>query len=114
MATYTAAQLYGAGAVGEDFTLNVLKTFTFTNTGGSSYFVLETVQNNNGTFTNVPQACADGTWEAPASAGLIQTPFMAAAIIQPGTTIITFTPLTNITGINYRLRGTGIFTLAIT
>ena len=112
MASYTSAQLYGAGAVGEN--LSGLKTFTFTNTGGSSYFILETVQDNNGTFTNVPQACANGTWVAPQSAGLIQTPFMAAAIIQPGTTIITFTPTANVTGTNYRLRGTGIFTLAIT
>jgi len=111
MASYTSAQLYGAGAVGEN--LSGLKTFTFTNTGGSSYFILETVQDNNGTFTN-KQACANGTWVSPPSAGLIQTPFMAAAIIQPGTTTITFTPSSNITGTNYRLRGTGTFTLSIT
>ena len=112
MASYTSAQLYGAGAVGEN--LSGLKTFTFTNTGGSSYFILETVQDNNGTYTNTPQACANGVWSAPASTGFIQTPYMAAAVIQPGTTVITFTPSISITGTNYRLRGTGIFTLAIT
>jgi hypothetical protein len=112
MASYTSAQLYGAGAVGEN--LSGLKTFTFTNTGGSSYFILETVQDNNGTYTNAPQACANGVWSAPASTGFIQTPYVACAVIQPGTTVITFTPTVSITGTNYRLRGTGVFTLAIT
>jgi len=111
MASYTAAQLYGLGTVGEN--LIGLKTFTFTNTGNSSYFVLETIPNNNGTFTNVPQTCADGTWSAPTSTGFIQTPYVATAIIQPGTTVITFTPTVSITGTNYRLRGTGVFALVI-
>lgn len=112
MASYTSAQLYGLGTVGEN--LSGLKTFTFTNTGGSSYFTLETIPDNNGTFSTVPQACANGTWSAPASSGFIQTPYVASAVIQPGTTIITFTPSVSITGTNYRLRGTGTFTLAIT
>jgi hypothetical protein len=113
MATYTAAQLYGAGVAGENLTINVQKTFTFTNTGNSSYFTLETVRDNNGTFNNVPQACANGTWSAPTSAGFIQTPFVASAVIQPGTTIITFTPAISVTGVNYKLRGTGTFSLII-
>ena len=111
MATYTATQLYNTGSLGEN--LSGLKTFTFTNTGNSSYFVLETITDNNGTFTN-RQACAAGVWSAPASSGFIQSPFVASAVIQPGTTIITFTPTLPITGSNYRLKGTGVFTLAIT
>jgi hypothetical protein len=111
MATYTAAQLYNTGSLGEN--LSGLKTFTFTSTGNSSYFVLETIADNNGTFTN-RQACAAGVWSAPASSGFIQSPFVASAVIQPGTTIITFTPTSPITGTNYRLKGTGVFTLAIT
>jgi hypothetical protein len=110
MASYTAAQLYGQGAIGEN--LSGVKTFTFANTGSSSYFVLETIADNNGTFTN-RQACADGVWSAPASSGFIQSPFVASAVIQPGTTVITFTPSSAITGTNYRLRGTGVFTLVI-
>ena len=112
MASYTAAQLYGVGAVGEN--LSGLKTFTFTNTGDSSYYTLETVQNNVGTFANVPQACAQGVWVAPPSAGFIQTPFVASAVIQSGSTVITFTPTAPVTGTNYRLKGTGTFTLLIT
>jgi hypothetical protein len=112
MASYTATQLYGAGVVGED--LSGLKTFTFTNTGDSSYFTLETIPDNNGTFTNVPQACGTGVWTAPALSGFIQTPYGASAVIQPGTTVITFTPTVAITGVNYKLRGTGVFTLVIT
>ena len=111
MASYTSTQLYGTGTVGEN--LSGLKTFTFTNTGNSSYFTLETIPNNNGAFSNVPQTCAAGTLSAPFSSGFIQTPYAASAIIQPGTTIITFTPSLSITGTNYRLRGTGIFTLVI-
>ncbi len=111
MASYTAAQLYGQGVIGEN--LSGLKTFTFTNTGGSSYFVLETIADNNGTFIN-KQTCAAGTWSAPALSGLIQSPFIAGAVIQPGTTVITFTPTSAVTGTNYRLRGTGVFTLTIT
>jgi hypothetical protein len=112
MASYTAAQLYGAGTLGENFTLNVPKTFTFNNPSGSSYFTLETIQDNNGTFTN-RQTCAAGTWVAPTFANLIQTPFVASAVIQPGSTIITFTPSLTITGANYKLKGTGAFTLSI-
>jgi len=112
MASYTSAQLYGIGTVGEN--LLGLKTFTFTNTGGSSYFTLETIPDNNGTFINIPQACANGSWSAPALSGFIQTPYVASAVIQPGTTVITFTPSVAITGTNYRLKGTGVFTLVIT
>jgi len=112
MASYTASQLYGTGSIGED--LSGLKTFTFTNTGDSAYFTLGTIPDNNGTFTNVPQACANGTWSAPALSGFVQSPYIASAVIQPGTTVITFTPSVSITGTNYKLMGTGIFTLVIT
>jgi len=112
MASYTAAQLYGAGVIGEN--LSGLKTFTFTNTDNSSYFTLETIKDNNGTFVNTPQACANGTWSAPIFSGFIQTQYVASAVIQPGTTVITFTPSVSITGTNYVLRGTGVFTLVIT
>jgi hypothetical protein len=111
MATYTAAQLYGTGSLGEN--LLGLKTFTFTNPSGSSYFALETIADNSGTFID-KQACANGTWSAPTSSGFIQSPFIASAVIQQGATVITFTPTVAITGSNYRLRGTGVFTLAIT
>jgi hypothetical protein len=111
MATYTPAQLYGAGTLGEN--LSGLKTFTFNNPGGSSYFVLETIRDQNGTFTNKP-ACAEGTWVVSSSMGLVQSPFMAAVVVQPGTSSLTFTPtLPTVTGTNYYLRGTGQFTLVI-
>lgn len=114
MATYTAAQLYGTGSTGEN--LVGAKTFVFSNTSStavSSYFTLETIPNQNGTFANVPQACADGVWSAPSYAGFIQTPFVASAVIQPGVTTITYTPAVSITGTNYKLKGTGTFVLTI-
>jgi hypothetical protein len=112
MATYTAAQLYGAGILGENLTSGVTYTFAFTNPGDSSYFTLETVRDNNGTFTNKP-TCAAGIWNAPSNPGLIQSPFMTSAVIPPGNSSITFVPSANVTGTNYYLRGTGRFSLTI-
>ena len=112
MATYTTAQLYGAGILGENLTSGSTYTFAFTNPGDSSYFTLETVRDNNGTFTNKP-ACAAGTWTATSNPGLIQSPFITSVVVPPGDTSITFVPSANITGTNYFLRGTGRFSLTI-
>lgn len=112
MATYTAAQLYGAGVLGENLTSGVTYTFAFTNPGDSSYFTLETLRNNNGNFTNQP-SCAAGTWTATSNPGLIQSPFITSVVVPPGNTSITFVPSANVTGTNYYLRGTGRFSLTI-
>ena len=112
MASYTAAQMYGPGIVGENFTSGVLKTFTFNNPGDSSYFTLETVRDQNGTFTNKP-TCAQGTWVVSSSMGFVYSPFVASVVVQPGTSSLTFTPSLNVTGANYYLRGTGQFNLTI-
>jgi hypothetical protein len=45
MASYTSAQLYGMGVAGETISGSTL--FMFTNPGDSSYFTLETIQDNN-------------------------------------------------------------------
>jgi hypothetical protein len=113
MASYTAAQMYGPGVLGENFTSGIQKTFTFTNPGDSSYFTLETIRDQNGTFTN-KSACAEGTWVVSSSMGFVYSPFISSVVVQPGVSSLKFTPSSNVTGVNYNLRGTGQFSLVIT
>ena len=107
MASYTSAQLYGAGTAGETISGSTL--FMFTNPGDSSYFTLETTQDNNGTFTNRP-TCAAGTW-SPSTLymGPISSPFVGSVVVQPGTSSVIFTPTSPVAGANFRFRGTGQF-----
>ena len=110
MATYTAAQLYGNGSIGED--LSGLKTFTFTNSGNSSYFTLETISNATGSFAGAPTN-AIGSWVVSASMGFVSSSYVASVVVQPGSSSLTFTPSSSITGTTYRLRGTGNYSLTI-
>jgi hypothetical protein len=110
MATYTAAQLYGSGSVGEN--LSGLKTFTFTNPSSSAYFTLETIANTTGSYTNAPTN-ALGTWVVSASMGFVSSSYVASVVVQPGSSVFTFTPASAVTGTTYRLRGTGAYSLTI-
>lgn len=113
MATYTAAQMYGSGVLGENLTSGAQKTFTFTNPGDSSYFTLETVRNSNGAYDSASLQCASGSWVVSASMGFIYSPVIASVVVQPGTSSLTFTPASTIAGTGYNLRGTGQFNLTI-
>ena len=109
MASYTSAQLYGAGTAGETISGSTL--FMFTNPGNSSYFVLETLPDNNGTYTE-KQPCAAGTWlPSTATMGPLTSPFRNAVVIQPGTSSVVFTPTSPILGSIFRFRGTGQFNM---
>ena len=110
MATYTAAQLYGTGSVGEN--LLGLKTFTFTNPSSSAYFTLETVPNATGSYAGSPTN-ALGTWAVSASMGFVSSSYVASVVVQPGSSVLTFTPTSAVTGTTYRLRGTGEYSLII-
>lgn len=110
MATYTADQLYGTGSVGEN--LSGLKTFTFTNPGNSSYFTLETIANATGSYAGAPTN-ALGTWVVSQSMGFVSSSYIASVVVQPGSSSLTFTPASSVTGTTYRLRGTGNFSLTI-
>lgn len=110
MAFYTAAQLYGNGSIGEN--LSGATTFTFVNTGDSSYFTLETIPNATGSFAGRP-TCANGSWVVSGSMGAITGPYIASVVVQPGSSSLIFAPSSSITGTDYRLRGTGKFTLLI-
>jgi hypothetical protein len=110
MATYTAAQLDWTGSIGEN--LSGLKTFTFTNPSGSSYFTLETIPNATGSYAGSPTN-AVGTWVVSASMGFVSSSYVASVVVQPGTSVLTFTPASAVTGTTYRLKGTGNFSLII-
>lgn len=110
MATYTATQLNGTGSIGED--LSGLKTFTFTNPSASSYFTLETIPNATGSFAGTPTN-ALGSWVVSASMGFVSSSYVASVVVQPGTSVLTFTPASSVTGTTYRLKGTGGYSLTI-
>ena len=111
MATYTAAQLYGSGTLGEN--LSGTKTFTFTNPSGSAYFTLETVREPNGFYTGSTPTNAVGIWVVSESMGFVSSSYIASAVVQPGSSVLTFTPASAVTGTTYYLRGTGNFSLTI-
>ena len=110
MASYTAAQLYGIGSVGEN--LSGLKTFVFNNSGSSAYFTLETVPNNTGSYIGTPTN-AIGSWVVSASMGFVSSSYVASVVVSPGISSLTFTPTSAVTGTTYRLKGTGNYTLTI-
>ena len=111
MATYTADQLYGNGVEGENININTPKTFTFTNPSGSSYFTVETVQDRTGSFSG-KQKTTSGSW-APSGSnmGPVQSDYIAAVVVPPGASYVVLTPASSITGTNYRMKGTGAFSM---
>jgi hypothetical protein len=109
MATYTPTQLNN-GSIGED--LSGLKTFTFTNPSASAYFTLETISNATGSFAGAPTN-AIGSWVVSQSMGFISSSYVASVVVQPGSSSLTFTPASAVTGTTYRLRGTGMYSLTI-
>ena len=112
MATYTYQQLYGTGSAGEN--LSGLKTFTFTNPSASSYFVMETNPNDVGFFDSSSLTNFVGTYSVLESMGLVTSSYIAGVVVPQGSTQFTFTPTYAIvSGSNYRLRGTGMYSLTI-
>jgi hypothetical protein len=110
MASYTYQQLYGTGSIGEN--LSGLKTFTFTNPSGSSYFTIETITNSSFYTSNSPRNC-EGTYSVSSSMGLVTSSYISSVVVQPGITSFTFTPTTPVVGTTYYLKGTGMYSLVI-
>jgi len=114
MASYTYTQLYGSGSIGENFTINVQKTFTFTNPSGSSYFTMETIPSSSGFFEASSPKNFSGSYVVSESMGLITSSYIASIVVQPGTQVFKFTPAITVTGTTYYLKGTGMYSLVIT
>ena len=113
MASYTYTQLYGSGSIGENFTINVQKTFTFTNPSGSSYFTMETIPSSSGFYEASSPKNFSGSFVVSESMGLITSSYIASIVVQPGTQVFKFTPAITVTGTTYYLRGTGAYSLEI-
>jgi hypothetical protein len=112
MATYTYTQLYGTGSAGED--LSGLKTFVFTNPSGSSYFLMQTNPNSVGFYDSSSLANSSGSYVVSESMGLVTSSYYTVVVVQPGVSSFEFTPDLNIvSGSNYQLRGTGMYSLEI-
>jgi hypothetical protein len=112
MASYTYTQLSGTGSIGEN--LSGLKTFTFTNPSASSYFVMQTNPNYNGFYDSGSFTNFRGAYVTSQSMGLITSSYVMGIVVQPGVSKFTFTPSYNIvSGSNYRLKGTGMYSLVI-
>jgi len=112
MASYTYTQLYGTGSIGEN--LSGLKTFTFTNPSSSAYFTMETIPiTGKGWFDTTSPKNFVGTYGASLSMGLVTSSYVASVVVQPGTSVFTFTPSSAVTGTTYRLKGTGMYSLVI-
>ena len=112
MASYTYTQLYGSGSIGEN--LSGLKLFTFTNPSGSSYFTMETNRNNQGFYDSTSPKNFEGTYVVSQSMGQVTSSYISSVVVQPGISSFTFTPTYAIvSGSNYYLRGTGMYSLVI-
>ena len=112
MATYTYSQLYGTGSIGEN--LIGKKTFTFTNPSGSAYFTMETIRNNQGFYDSSSRKNFEGVYNTSVSQNLVTSSYIASIVVAPGSSTFDFTPtLTTVSGSNYYLRGTGMYSLTI-
>ena len=112
MATYTYQQLYGSGSIGEN--LIGLKLFTFTNPSGSSYFTMETIVTSTGFYEATSPKNFEGTYVVSESMGQVTSSYISSVVVQPGVSSFKFTPTyTIVSGSNYYLRGTGMYSLTI-
>lgn len=111
MASYTYLQLNGSGSLGEN--LSGLKTFTFTNPSSSAYFTMETIRNSSGSYDSSIATNFIGTYVATTTSSLVTSSYIASVVVPSGVSSFTFTPSSAVTGTNYKLRGTGMYSLII-
>ena len=112
MASYTYTQLHGTGSAGEN--LSGLKTFKFINPSVSSYFVMETNRNSSGFYDSGSFTNFRGTYVVSSSMGFVTSSYIASVVVPPGTSSFKFTPsYALVSGSNYRLRGTGMYSLVV-
>ena len=114
MASYTAAQLKGAGTPTE--ALSGAKTFTLNNPlSGSAYFTVETVRNNTGSYagqaTNAIGAYASFTGINADT--LVTSSYISSVVVPSGASSYQFTPTSNVAVSSSMLRATGDVTLTI-
>jgi hypothetical protein len=115
MATYTTSQLQGMGTAGIALTSSAPYVFTCINPGDSSYFVLESNKDNNGTYNTSGSTfgfpCASGSWVDNTVGGLVSDKYIMGCVVPPGTSSVVFTPSATTLATRYNFRGTGTFSM---
>ena len=115
MASYTAAQLNGAGTPTEE--ISAAQDFVLTNPNeGSAYFTMETVRNADGFYDSTSPANAEADYESFCGIDqktLITSSYIFSVVIPPGGGQFTFTPDTIVAAGTSMLRATDGVTLSI-
>jgi hypothetical protein len=110
---YPFNKLYGPGTSSINLTKGTTYTFTITNNSGSSYFFMETQFNYK--FDGSTPKNTSGSFSSLTNiTKLISTNYIAGFVLPSGINSFNFTPATNVTGTNLKLRGTGGITLNLT
>ena len=114
MASYTAAQLEGAGTPTEE--LSGAKTFTLDNPlSGSAYFTVETVRNATGSWVS-KNTNAIGTYASFTGIDadtLVTSSYISSVVLPSGASSYQFTPTVAVSVSASMLRATGGVTLTI-
>jgi uncharacterized delta-60 repeat protein len=109
MANYNVSVTQSIEAQPANISAGEVTTYTISNPLiGSSYFTLETARNSNGFYDSTSPKNTSGSFSLGTGiTGLIQSDYIASAIVAPGGGILTFTPAVNITNTSLYLRGVG-------
>ena len=115
MATITTKQLQGTGSVGPTLIINYPYILTCINPNDSSYLVLQSNKDNNGTYNTSGSTfgfpCASGSWVDNTVGGLVSDKYIMGCVIPPGTSSVVFTPSATTLATRYNFRGTGTFSM---
>jgi hypothetical protein len=77
-------------------------------TEGASYFVLETVRNQDGFYDSSSPKNTSGSFELKSGIiGLVSDDYKMGAVVQKGSSELVFTPAINVVGNTLRVRGVG-------
>ena len=91
--------------------------FEFTNPSGSSYFIMETVRNNQGFYDSSSLKAASGSLNIVSnipSTGIVQSDYIWGTVVPPGSSSVAFTASLEIPTGSVYFRGTGEFSVSIT
>lgn len=116
MATYTAAQLSGAGTPIEPLTEGTTYTFTFSipsSLSGSAYFTNESVRNENGFYLGESTNAVGDVNNFLGVSNLIQSPYIFSVVIEEDGSSFDFTPTDDVPISGSFLRATGGMSLTI-
>ena len=94
-----------------------MANYTFHNPSGSSYFVLETVRNNNGIYDSTSGKYASGSFSNFTGSNpdhVVQSNYIWGQVIPTGTSSFDFDGAVTVPVSGALFRGTGEFTIIIT